>query len=71
MGPSQAWMRFLLRTSTKMPWMEVWTSIKIRKLGEINDFAYEDLILSINTSSCVRKEAFTLVKNVKSADFPE
>ena len=43
---------------------------KIVKLGELNELAYEDLILSINTSSSVGKVAFELVKNAKSEDFP-
>ena len=42
---------------------------KIVKLGELNELAYEDLILLINTSSSVGKVAFGLVKNVKSKDF--
>ena len=44
---------------------------KIIKLGELNELAYKDLILSINTSSSVGKFAFGLVKNAKSEDFPE
>ena len=44
---------------------------KIVKLSELNELAYEDLILLINTSSSVGKVAFGLVKNVKSEDFPE
>ena len=44
---------------------------KIVKLGELNELAYEDLILLINTSSSVGKVGFGLVKNVKSEDFPE
>ena len=43
---------------------------KIVKLGELNELAYEDLILSINTSSFIGKVAFGLVRNAKSADFP-
>ena len=39
---------------------------KIVKLGELNGLAYEDLILSINTSSSVGKVAFGLEKNAKS-----
>ena len=38
---------------------------KIIKLGELNELAYEDLILSINTSSSVGKVAFGPVKNTK------
>ena len=43
----------------------------IIKLGEWNKLAYEDLILSIHTSLTVGKVAFGLVRNAKSADFPE
>ena len=44
---------------------------KIVKLGEFNELAYEDLILSINTSYYVGNVAFKLVKNAKSKDFLE
>ena len=44
---------------------------KIIKLGELNELAYEDLILSINTSFSIGEIAFGLVKNTKSEDFPE
>ena len=37
----------------------------------LNELAYEDLILSINTRSSVGKVVFGLVKNVKNEDFPE
>ena len=50
--------------------MEMKTSIKIVKLGELSKFAYEDLILSINTRSSSGKVTFGLVKKVKSKDFP-
>ena len=43
----------------------------IVKLGELIELAYEDSILSINTSSSVGKVAFSLVKNAKSEDFLE
>ena len=43
---------------------------KIMKLGELNKLAY-DLILSINTSSSVRKVTFGLVRNAMSEDFLE
>ena len=43
---------------------------KIIKLGELNKLAYEDLMLSIKTSSFVGKVAFGLVRNAKSAHFP-
>ena len=39
---------------------------KIIKLNEFNKLAYEDLILSINTSSSVGKVALRLVRNEKS-----
>ena len=42
---------------------------KIVKLGELKEVAYEDLILSINTSSSVWKNAFRWVKDTKSDDF--
>ena len=44
---------------------------KTAKLGELNEFAYEDLILLINISSSVGKVALGLVKNAKSEDFLE
>ena len=44
---------------------------KIVKLSELNELAYEDLILLINTSSSVGKVMFKLVKNAKSEDFLE
>ena len=44
---------------------------KIVKLGELNELSYEDLILSIYTSSSLDKVAFDLVRNAKSTDFPE
>ena len=49
----------------------MWTQIKTVKLGELNELAYEELFLLINTSSSVGKVAFGLVKNTKSADFPQ
>ena len=55
----------------KVHWREIKTWIKIVKLGELNKLAYEDLILSINTSSSVGKVMFGLAKNAKSEDFPE
>ena len=45
--------------------------IKIVRIGELNLLAYGDLILSINTSFSVGKVALDLIKNMKSADFPE
>ena len=50
---------------------EMKTLTKIVKLGELNKCAYEDLILSINTSPSVGKIAFSLVKNAKSENFLE
>ena len=43
----------------------------IIKLGDLNELAYEDLILSINTSSSVGKVVFGLITNAKSADSPK
>ena len=56
----------------RMQWREIQTSItKIVKLGESNKIAYEDLILSINTTFFVGKVAFGLVTNSKSEHFLE
>ena len=44
---------------------------KVKKLGELNELGYEDLILSINGSTKAGKVAFNLVKNCKTEDFPE
>ena len=44
---------------------------KIAKICEINEVAYEDLILSINSSSSAGKVVFGLVTNENSADFLE
>ena len=44
---------------------------KVIRLCELNELAYEDLILSINICFSVGIVAFGLVKNVKSEDFPE
>ena len=41
------------------------------KLGELNELACKDFILSNKTSLSVGKVAFGLVRNAKSADFPE
>ena len=54
-----------------MSWREIQTLIKILKLGELNELAYEDSILLIKASSSVGKVAFDLVKNAKSRDFSE
>ena len=42
---------------------------KIIKLGESNELACEELILSINTSFSVGREAFEPMRNVKSTVF--
>ena len=44
---------------------------KIAKLGELNELACEDLILSIKTNFSVGKVAFGLGQNAKSAEFLE
>ena len=43
---------------------------KIVKLGELNEPAYEALILSINTSSSVRKSCFWASEKCKKQRFP-
>ena len=68
MSPHQAWTKFFLKMIMRMNWREIWNMIKNVKLGESNEFAYENLILSINTSSSIRKVAFGL-KDAKSEDF--
>ena len=45
------------------------TWIKIIKLGDLNELAYEDLILPINTNSSVGKVMLGLVRNFKSLEF--
>jgi len=44
---------------------------RVVKVGELNEFAYEDLILSINGNLTSGKVAFNLVKNCKSESYPE
>ena len=44
---------------------------EIGRLGELNELAYKDLILSINTCFSVRTVAFWLMRNAKSAYFLE
>ena len=44
---------------------------KIVKLDELNELAYEDLILLLNPNSSVGRVTFELVRNEKSADFLE
>ena len=46
-------------------------SKKILKRAELNEEAFEDIILSINHTSKQGKVAFSLVKNCKSLEFPE
>ena len=46
-------------------------NIKIKKLGELNKLAYEDLILSINTNSLEVMIAFGMVRNAKSLELPK
>ena len=41
------------------------------KCGNLNETAYSDLILLIDTTTDVRKVAFKLVKNAKNSDYPE
>ena len=41
------------------------------KLGESNDVAYDDLILTFTTNSSVGKVAFGLVENAISLEFPD
>ncbi len=41
------------------------------KLGELNELAYEDLILSINGNTTLGRVAFNLVKNCKTDEYPE
>ena len=81
-GKQMGCKKLLLSTGTtpgveKIPMQEEYESAlegdedlnkRIIKLGELNELAYEDLILSINTSSSVGKVAFGLVKNAKSED---
>ena len=43
---------------------------KIFKLGELNELAYEDFILTLNTNFSVDKVAFGLVRNAKRLAFP-
>ena len=42
-----------------------------KKLAELNEQAYEDIILSINHTTGQGKVAFSLVKNCKSSEYPE
>ena len=44
---------------------------KIVKLNELDQLAYEDIILLINTGPYIGKMAFRLVRTAKSVDFPE
>ena len=44
---------------------------EIVRLAELNEEAYEDIILSIDHTTKQGKVAFSLVKNCKTAEFPE
>ena len=44
---------------------------KILELAELNELAYEDMLLSIDTDTKAGQVAFDLVKNAKTADHPE
>ena len=44
---------------------------KFDKLIELNELAYNDLIFSTNTSSCVEKMAFGLARSAKSPESPK
>ena len=44
---------------------------KKKKLGELNEEAFEDIILSINHTTRSGKVAFSLVKNCKTREYPE
>lgn len=44
---------------------------KVKKLGESNEEAYEDIILSISHTTKQGKIAFSLVKNCKTSAYPE
>ena len=41
------------------------------KKGELNELAFEDLILSINTDTKAGRVAFNKVKNCKTEEYPE
>ena len=43
----------------------------IKKLAELNEDAYEELILSMGHTTSKGKIAFSLVKNSKSSEYPE
>ena len=43
----------------------------VKKLGELNVLAYEDIHLSIDTKTAAGKVAFNLVNTCYSEDFPE
>ena len=46
-------------------------SKKVVNLGDKNEEAFEDVILSVNHTTKEGKVAFSLVKNCKTSDFPE
>ena len=82
-GKRKDYKKLLVSTGTtpgmdKIPTQEEYNSMlegdddlkkKIVKFGELNEFAHENLISSINTNSSVGKVAFVLVKNAESEDF--
>ena len=43
----------------------------VNKLVKLNEMAYADLVLAINTETDAGKVAFKLVKNSKNSDYPE
>ena len=47
------------------------TSKQTKVLAELNEEAYEDIILSIDHGTKQGKVAFSLIKNCKSSDYPE
>ena len=44
---------------------------EIQKLGDFNEEIYKDLILSINHTTKVGSVTFSLIKNCKTAEYPE
>ena len=44
---------------------------KVKKLGELNELGYEDLILLINGTKPAGKVAFKIVKDYNSPEYPE
>ncbi len=61
-------------TKTKFEEAEHGSSVQaetVKKLGEFNLLAYEDILLSIETKTPAGKVAFNLVNTCYSEDFPE